>query len=112
MLKILGVVRGFLSMTRNLESYRKESYYLKYKKLKDNHYLRESIYNTNSFPGGSDGKESACNAGNPGLIDPWVGKIPWRREWQTTPVFLKSHRQRSLVGYRPWVAKSRTRLSD
>jgi len=32
------------------------------------------------LPGGSDGKESACNAGRPGF-DPWVGKIPWRREW-------------------------------
>ena len=30
------------------------------------------------FPGGSDGKESACNAGDPGLI-PGSGKIPWRR---------------------------------
>ena len=32
-------------------------------------------------------------------VDPWVGKIPWRRKWQPTPVFLpgKSHRQRSLV---------------
>ena len=31
----------------------------------------------------------------------WVGKIPWRRKWQPTPVFLpeKSHGQRSLVGY-------------
>ena len=36
-------------------------------------------------------------------FDPWVGKIPWRRAWQPTPVFLpeESHRQRSLVGYRP-----------
>ena len=34
-------------------------------------------------------------------FDPWVGKIPWRREWQPTPVFLpgESHGQRSLVGY-------------
>ena len=31
------------------------------------------------FPGGSDGTESACNMGRPGF-DPWVGKIPWRRE--------------------------------
>ena len=33
-------------------------------------------------------------------FDPWVRKIPWRREWQPTPVFLpgKSHRQRSLAG--------------
>ena len=34
----------------------------------------------------------------------WVRKIPWRRKWQPTPVFLpgKSHGQRSLVGYSPW----------
>ena len=33
----------------------------------------------------------------------WVGKIPWRRPWQPTPVFLpgESHGQRSLVGYSP-----------
>ena len=34
----------------------------------------------------------------------WVGKIPWRRAWQCTPVFLpgESHRQRGLAGYGPW----------
>jgi len=34
-------------------------------------------------------------------FDSWVGKIPWRRKWQPTPVFLlgESHGQRSLVGY-------------
>ena len=35
------------------------------------------------LPGGSGGKESSCNVGDLGLIpgfDPWVGKIPWRRE--------------------------------
>ena len=55
------------------------------------------------FPRGSYSKESACNAGDPGLI-PGSGKIPRRREWQPTPVFLpgKSHGRRSLVGYRPW----------
>ena len=43
-------------------------------------------------PGGSDGKESACN------------ESAWRREWQPTPVFLPGelHGQRSLVGYSPW----------
>ena len=32
-------------------------------------------------------------------FDPWVGKIPWRREWQPTPVFLPKefHGQRSLA---------------
>ena len=36
-------------------------------------------------------------------FDPWVRKIPWRRKWQPTPVFLpgKSHGQRRLVGYIP-----------
>ena len=34
----------------------------------------------------------------------WVGKIPWRRKWQSTPVFLpgKSRGQRRLTGYSPW----------
>ena len=47
--------------------------------------------------------ESACNAGDPGSILE-LGKIPWKREWEPTPVFLpgKSHGQRSLVGYSPW----------
>ena len=37
-------------------------------------------------------------------FDPWVGKIPWRREWLPTPVFLpgESVGQRSLVNYSPW----------
>ena len=36
------------------------------------------------IPGGSVGKESTCSRG----IDPWAGKIPWRRAWEPTPVFL------------------------
>ena len=58
------------------------------------------------FPDGSDGKESACNAGDAtrDSFNPWVKKIPWRREWLPTPVFLfgESHGQRNLVGYSPW----------
>ena len=40
-------------------------------------------------------------------FDPWVGKIPWRRAWQPTAVFLPGefHGQRSLGGYRPWSLK-------
>ena len=55
------------------------------------------------FPGGSDGKESACNMGDLGLI-PGSGRSPWRRPWQPTPVFLPGefHGQRSLTSYRPW----------
>ena len=53
------------------------------------------------FPGDSDGKESARSAGDLG----W--KIPWRREWLSTPVFLsgESHGQRSLAGCSPWGQK-------
>ena len=40
-------------------------------------------------------------------FSPWVRKIPWRREWLLTPVFLpgKSHRRMSLAGYSPWDPK-------
>ena len=58
------------------------------------------------------GKESTCNAGDTGetAFSSWVGKIPWTRAWQLTPVFLpgESHRQMSLAGSSLWVAKSQT----
>ena len=64
------------------------------------------------FPGGSGGTESACSAG--GEFDPWVRKIPLRREWQPTSVLcLKNPKDR-----RAWqatvhgVTKSQTQLSD
>ena len=48
----------------------------------------------------------SANAGDTGDVgfDLWVKEIPWRRKWQTTPVFLpeESHGQRILVGYSPW----------
>ena len=48
---------------------------------------------------GSDGKGSDCNAGEG--VQSLVGKIPWRRGWQPTPVFLPGefHGQRSLADY-------------
>ena len=57
------------------------------------------------FSGGTSGKEPTCQCKRhkrPGF-DSWVGKIPWRRAWQPTPVFLSgdSHGQRSLVSYSP-----------
>jgi len=54
------------------------------------------------FPGGSVVKNLPDNAGDAGF-NPGVRKIPWRRKWQPTPVFLprESHWQRSLVGYNP-----------
>ena len=55
------------------------------------------------FPADSVVENLPTNAGDikSCRFDPWVGKIPWRREWQPTAVFLpeKSYGQRSLAGY-------------
>ena len=49
----------------------------------------------------------------PAMQEIWVGNIPWRREWQSTPGFLpgKFHGQRSLAGYSPWGQKEWVTLS-
>ena len=61
------------------------------------------------FPGGSVVKNLPANAGVAWRcrFNPWVRKIPWRRKWQLTPVFLprKFHGQRRLTGYSPWGCK-------
>ena len=58
-----------------------------------------------SHTGGANRKESICQCRRHKRhrFDPWVGKIPWRRAWQPTPVSLpgESHGQRSLEGYSP-----------
>ena len=55
------------------------------------------------------GKEATCLCRKHKRLgfDPWVGKIPWRRKWQPTLVFLlgKFQGQRSLAGYSPWGRK-------
>ena len=54
-------------------------------------------------------KESSCQSRRYRKcgFNHWVRKIPWRRKWLSTPVFLpgKSHEQRSLAGYSPWGGK-------
>ena len=52
-------------------------------------------------------KNLPANAGDirdVGLVNPWIGKIPWRRAWQPAPVFLprEFYGQRSQAGYSPW----------
>ena len=58
------------------------------------------------LPGGARGKESACQCRRHRRcgFNPWVRKIPRRRKYQPTLVFLpgESRGQRSLVGYSPW----------
>ena len=66
-------------------------------------------YMSQRLPCWLSGKESACQCRSLRRLgfDPQFGKIPWKRKWQPTPVFLpgKSHGQRSLVGYSHGVAK-------
>ena len=67
------------------------------------------------FPGGNSGKQRACQCNRLKRqgFDSWVGKIPWRRAQQLTPVFLpgESHGQRSLLSYIQSIAlQSQTRL--
>ena len=65
------------------------------------------------FPGGASGKEPTCQCRRHRRcgFSACVGKIPWRRAWQPTPVFLpgESHGQRSLAGYSPWGHKESDR---
>ena len=57
------------------------------------------------FLGGASGKEPTCQCRRYKRcrFSNWVGKIPWRRAWQPTPVFLpeESHRQRRVAGDSP-----------
>ena len=77
----------------------------------ENNYLRQTQV-VNDFPGGSDSKSL------PAMQWVWVWsleKIPWRREWLHTPVFLHGefHGQGSLVGYiAQGIAKSQSCLSN
>ena len=47
-------------------------------------------------------------------FNPWFRKMPWRRKWQPTPVFLpgEPHGQGNLAGYSPWCHKIQTWLRD
>ena len=58
------------------------------------------------FPGGSVVKNLPANAGDTGDKGsiPRLGRSPWSRKWQPTPIFLpgKSHGQRSLTGCILW----------
>ena len=74
--------------------------------LKSFKILHMYTYFYQGFPGGTSGKEPAYQCRRPKRcgFDPRVGKIPWRRARQPTPVFLptESHGQGSLAEYSPW----------
>ena len=72
-----------------------------------------TVHFVKGFPGGTSGKEPTCQCGRYKRcsFDSWVRKIPWRRIWQPTLLFLpgKSHGQKGLGGCSLHsVAKSQT----
>ena len=68
------------------------------------------------FPVGASDKESACQwrRYKKFRFHCWVRKIPWSRKWQPTPLFspVKSHGQKSLVGYSPWNCKEQDMIEQ
>ena len=72
-------------------------------------WLKQSCIVICGLPWWLSGKESACQCRRY-EFDPWVRKIPWRRKWQPTPVFLpgKSHRQEETGGRQSLGSKSQT----
>ena len=69
--------------------------YIVFRPIKHNRSANFGIFQAKTFS-----KESL-------RFDSWVGKIPWRRKWQPTPIFSpgKSYGQRSLEGHSPWSCK-------
>ena len=65
------------------------------------------------LPGGLDGTRTYLQCRR-SRSSPWVKKIPWRREWLPTPVFLPKefHGQRSLAGYSPQGGKESDRTEQ
>ena len=72
-----------------------------------------SISYPRGFPGGSEDKASACNAGDPGSI-PGLGRSPGEGNGNPLHQYFPGefHEQRSLVGYSPWGCKDLDRLSN
>ena len=67
--------------------------------------LLRMIFFVFCFPGSATGKKPTCQCKRPKRcrFDPWVRRMPWRRAWQPTPVFLpgECHGQWSLLDYSP-----------
>ena len=77
--------------------------FLYLKKIKSVYFKINMHITLGGPPSWHSGKESTCQC-REHAFNPWVGKVPWRREWPPTPVFVlgESHGQRSQSGYSPW----------
>ena len=100
----LGLLFHFLSVSRTSATIVLSQTQLYFILISSNN---TAVYFT--YTGGASGKEPACQCRRTKRhwFSSWVGKMPWRRKWQPTPIFLpgKSHGQKSLAGYSPWGRK-------
>ena len=85
----IGCTEGFPTWAEEVVKKKKKSCFMK-------------LFHGLICPGGSYG--NVCLKCRRPRLDPWVGKIPWRRKWQPTLVFLsgKSHGQRRRMSESPW----------
>ena len=104
----LGSVHGITESQTHLSDHNVHFFFLEWKKKKSKSRIRimESITQGWRLPGGTSGKEPACQCRRHKRLrfDPGVRKISWSRKRQPTPAFLlgKFHYQRSFRSYRPW----------
>ena len=77
--------------------------------LKNTVFKKNEMQTPPGLPRWWSSKESTCQCSRLRRcgFNPLVGKIPWKKKWQSTPVFLlgKSHGQRSLADYSPWTRR-------
>ena len=85
-----------------VNKYTKHSLFMYYILVPLNQVIKNSAWLERSLPWWLSGKEFTYQCRRC-RFDPWIRKIPWRRKWQPTPLFLpgKSHGHGSLVGYSP-----------
>ena len=92
----------------------KNKYVLKMEKEISGLRIKRRVTSDLGFPGGASGKESTCQCRRHkrGGFNPWVGKIPWRKAWLPTPVFLpgESPRTEEPGGLQSMGSQSRARL--
>ena len=95
----LRLLLPFLSPFFGLASILKFTLWLQYSHCNSSHQASQV----------AQGKESSqqCKEMWRGRFSPWVGKIPWSRQWQRTPVLFpgKFQGQKSLLGFSPWGCK-------
>ena len=99
--KLMGFYRGQLNVSSDVI---RLLFDFKIGRIRDVKYL--SLFYSKLCSGGTSGKESACQCRRhkSHKFNPCIGKIPRRRKWQPTPIFLpgKFLGQRSLAGCSPW----------